>query len=85
MDDDKVKEYLAAVDAARRLELAAERAEGRLQELLKRARTEFGCGALDQLERLLADEKRDQTKLQIKLDKMLEGFRVKYGQKLEDF
>lgn len=52
--------------------------EGEYEQLLQQMSDEFGCGSLEELEKLLAREDREAKKLERQLKKQLAAFKKKY-------
>lgn len=52
--------------------------EGEYEQLLQQMSDEFGCGSLEELEKLLAREDREAKKQERQLKKQLAAFKKKY-------
>lgn len=85
MKDDKLKDYLALADAAKRLEMAHAKTEGQLAEAGKRAKSEFGCSTPEQLEAWIARKEAELGEADEEIESDLAAFREKYGKDLEDY
>jgi len=66
----------------KKLDREKERAEGRLEQLLKTLKEEFGCSNLEEAEELLEQTKDTTDKLEKKYNTRLETFMDKWGDKL---
>lgn len=66
----------------KKLDREKERAEGRLEQLLKTLKEEFGCSSLEEAEELLEQTKGTVDELEKKYKIRLEAFMEKWGDKL---
>lgn len=66
----------------KRLESEKDKAQGRIEQLLKTLEEEFDCHNIEEAEELLMNKNLEQKGLEKKYKKELEAFMEKYGNKL---
>ena len=77
-------EFLDLKADVEELKANASKAEGRLSALLEKAKDEFDCDGLEQLETLLDEVCMEETKTETRLKKEWKKFNNEFGELLDD-